>query len=239
MKKLIFIFFYLPVFIFAQEYINLKNSILDSIHFFPIGNANIYNFDLRNYVFTIKGVNFDFLDNKNNTDIYNLPETYEEFKREFLNTNFTKDTKNIVDAKLTKEERINAEVAAGNLTALYNINKYMKLKYASATPGTTGVGIVTSPITYLYDKFSRKAKMERLYQYLVDNQEEVYNLSQKYNQELVASLTGLEGEELLNFMIFCKFNYYDLIHWTPEFIILQIKKQYVDYEYYKAVEDDY
>jgi len=238
MKKLIFIFLYLPVFVFAQEHINLKNSILDSINFFQIGNANIYNFDFKNYFFTIKTINFDFFEKKKDTNDYSLPETYAEFKREFLNTNFTKEIKSNIDTKLTKEEIINAIVASGDLVA-YNINKYVKLKYNSSTSGTMGAGVVFSPITYLYDKFSRKAKMERLYQYLVNNQEEVYNLSQKYNQELVASLTGLEGEELLNFMTFCKFSYYDLIHWTPEFIILQIKKRYGDYEYYKAIEDNY
>jgi len=238
MKKVIFIFLYLPFFVFAQEHINLRNSILDSIKFYNIGNANIYNFDFKNYIFTIKTLNFEFYEKKKDTNDYNLPETYAEFKKEFLNTNFTKESKNLIDTKLTKEEKINAIVASGDLVA-YNINKYIKLKYVSVTPGTTGVGVALSPITYLYDKFSRKAKMDRLYQDLVANLEEVYNLSQKYNQDLVASLTGLEGEELLNFMTFCKFSYYDLIHWTPEFIILQIKKRYGDYEYYKAIEEDY
>jgi len=222
MKKLIFIFLYLPVFVFAQEHINLKNSILDSIKFFQIGNANIYNFDFKNYFFTIKTINFDFFEKKKDTNEYNLPETYAEFKKEFLNTKFNTLYRKIEGVNLTQEEKINQKFSQHGLLA--------------AIPGEVGKAIM-HPISYLYDKFSRKKKMERLYQYLVDNQEEVYNLSQKYNQDLVASLTGLEGEELLNFMTFCKFSYYDLIGWTPEFIILQIKKRYGDYEYYKAIED--
>ena len=97
---------------------------------------------------------------------------------------------------------------------------------------------VTSPITALYNKFSKKEKLNRLYKELIDNEEEVDRLPKKYNRELVTSLTGLEGEELLNFMTFCKFSYYDLIRWSPEFIILQIKNKYGDYEFYKAIEEN-
>jgi len=224
MKKLVFIFLFIPVFVFAQEHINLKNSILDSIKFFPIGNANIYNFNFTNYLFTIKSINFDFLDKKKDTNEYNLPETFAEFKKEFMNTNFTKSGKNNTGVNLTYEEKLNAKFAQHGLLALI--------------PGKVGEAIM-HPITFLYETFARKPKLERLYRYLVANKEEVYNLSQKYNQEIVASLTGLGGEELLNFMTFCKFSYYDLVKWEPEYIILQIKKRYDDYEYYKLIEEGY
>jgi hypothetical protein len=77
-----------------------------------------------------------------------------------------------------------------------------------------------------------------LYQELVDSQEEVDRLPLKYNRDLVSSLTGLQGEELLNFMTYCKFSYYDLIRWTPEFIVLQIQKRFNDYEFYQALQDN-
>jgi hypothetical protein len=222
MKKSLFIFLFIPVFVFAQEHINLKNSILDSIKFFPIGEANIYNFDFKSYIFTLKGINLDFLQKKRDTNNYILPETYAEFKKEFLNTNFTNGNKIKIETNLTTTEIQNAKYSQHGLLALI--------------PGKVGEAVM-HPITFLYNTFSRKAKMERLYQDLVAHQEEVYNLSQKYNQELVASLTGLEGEELLNFMTYCKFGYYDLIHWSPEYIVLQIKRKYGDYEYFKAIED--
>jgi hypothetical protein len=222
MKKLIFFFLFTPVFFFSQEHINLKNNILDSIMFFPIGDANIYNFDFKSYLFTIKGINLDFLHKKKDTNDYKLPETYAEFKSEFLNTNFIRDNKKITDVNLTQQEIMNAKYSQHGLLALI--------------PGKVGEAVM-HPITFLYNTFSRKAKMERLYQDLVSHQEEVYNLSQKYNQELVASLTGLEGEDLLDFMTYCKFSYYDLIHWSPEYIVLQIKRKYGDYEYFKAIED--
>jgi hypothetical protein len=80
--------------------------------------------------------------------------------------------------------------------------------------------------------------MGRLYQELIDNMEEVEKLPLKYNRELVTSLTGLEGEELLNFMTFCKFSYYDLIKWSPEYIVSQVKRKFDDYEFYKAMESN-
>ena len=104
-------------------------------------------------------------------------------------------------------------------------------------PGKVGEA-VRSPITALYNAFSKKVKKDKLYQELLENQEEVDNLPKKYNRDLVTSLTGLEGDELLDFMTFCKFSYYDLVRWTPEFIILQINKKFGDYEFYKALEDN-
>jgi len=224
MKKFLFIFLFLPIIVVAQERIDLKNSILDSISFFPINNANIHNFDFKSYFFTIKGINLDFIEKKKDTITCVLPNTYREFKKEFLGIKFNSIYRKIEDASLTQEEIINAKFSQGGLLAFI--------------PGDFGKAVM-HPISYLYDKFSRKMKMERLYKELVDNQEEVYNLSQKYNKELVASLTGLEREELLDFMTFCKFSYYDLVRWTPEFIILQVKKRYGDYEYFKVMDDYY
>jgi len=233
MKKIIFIFLFLPVIVFSQERIDLKNSILDTITFFHLRNVNMYNFDFKNHIFSIKGVDFDFLEKKKDTT-YNLPATYEEFKRDFMNTSFTNVSKKIKVPGLTKEEIIYAEFSPESSPNLLKILPYIM-------PSKVGKEIsnaIMHPISYLYDKFSRKKKMERLYQELVDNEEEVYNLSQKYNRDIVTSLTGLEDEELLDFMTFCKFSYYDLVRWSPEFIILQVKKRYGDYEYYKALEDE-
>jgi hypothetical protein len=81
-------------------------------------------------------------------------------------------------------------------------------------------------------------KMGRLYQELMDNYDEVDRLPLKYNRDIVSSLTGLKGEELLDFMTFCKFSYYDLIRWSPEYIIAQIQNKFDDYEFYKALQDN-
>jgi len=224
MKKIIFIFLFFPIVCVAQEYIDLKNSTLDSLNYHSIGNANIYNFDLKNLFFTIKMPKLEFIEKKKDTLTYKLPETYAEFKKEFFNTKFREFHKKVDGTTLTAIERAQFSPNQNGLLALI--------------PGKVGEAIM-HPISFLYNTFSRKMKMERLYKELVANQEEVYNLSQKYNQDLVASITGLEGEELLNFMTFCKFSYYDLVRWTPEHIVLQIKTRYDDYAYYKAKEEGF
>ena len=80
------------------------------------------------------------------------------------------------------------------------------------------------PITYLYERFSHKGKMNRMYASLMENQQEVMRLSQKYNPEIVTRITRLQGEQLEDFMLYCSFTYYTLITSTD----LQIEKMIAD-----------
>lgn len=63
-------------------------------------------------------------------------------------------------------------------------------------------------------------------------------LPSKYNRELVSNITGLEGDELMNFMMYCRFGYYDIIKMTPEQIIMSIRIKFNEYEYYKLLYED-
>ena len=81
-------------------------------------------------------------------------------------------------------------------------------------------------------------KMRQLYYEMLDKEDEVQMLPKKYNLELVSQLTGLEGADLLEFMVFCRFSYYDLVRWTQEEIIAAIRYKYSEYEYYKVLEED-
>jgi hypothetical protein len=259
MKRLIVILFFIPIFVFSQDHIVLIGNVFDGITFFPIKEANIYNFNSKKYCFTNNDGNFEILVTKGDTlvitkpiykqvlieitdeimnrkaleisvyykvitlkevNVYALPSTYEGFRKEFLNTNLSNYYTFIEGVNLSDQQRI--QTNSGNLLSLI--------------PGKVGQA-VTHPISFLYDTFSRKAKLGRLYQKLVENQDEVDNLPKKYNRELVTYLTGLEGDELLDFMTYCKFSYYDLIRWSPEFIVLQIQKKFNDYEYYQALKD--
>jgi len=261
MKKIIILFLFFPFFAFSQESIVLKGNVFDGITFFPIDGANIYNFSSKKYSFANKEGNFEIYTKTGDTiiiskavyqqvlvvitkeiieknrleiplfykaiilkevNVFSLPATYEIFKREFVSVNLL-NFYNRIDATISQEDRILYNSRSGGLLDLI--------------PGKAGQA-VTSPITALYNAFSKKVKKDKLYQELVENQEEVDNLPKKYNRDLVTSLTGLEGEELLDFMTFCKFSYYDLVRWSPEFIILQIKKKHGDYEFYKALEDN-
>jgi hypothetical protein len=258
-KKFCFLFLFLPLFSFAQERILLVGNIFDGVTFFPITEANIYNFSTKKYCFTNKEGNYEILVKESDTiivskpiykqalieiskemiekkmldvplyfkviilkeiNVFALPPTYEDFKRDFVNTSLSYFYKALEGTSLTTQDRINA--TAGNGGNLLNV---LPSGFAS-------------PISYFYDKFSRKKKLERLYQELVENQDEVDRLPLKYNRELVSSITGLKGEELLDFMTFCKFSYYDLIRWSPEFIIAQINNRFDNYEFYKAIQDN-
>jgi hypothetical protein len=260
MKKLFFFFFFLPVIVIAQNRIALTGNVFDGISFFPITEANIYNFSSKQYVFTDKAGNFEIFGKTGDTlivskpvykqdffiltqemmekkfidipiyykvillkevNVFSLPASYEEFKRIFVNTSFSEFYKFLDGTTLSKEERTG-----------YGNNNLLGL-----LPGEVGKA-ATSPISFLYDKFSRKAKMERLYVEMSDKQDERDNFHLKYNRDLVSSLTRLNGTELLDFMTFCKFSYYDLIRWSPEYIITQIQNKFDDYEFYKAIQDN-
>ena len=88
---------------------------------------------------------------------------------------------------------------------------------------------LASPITALYNKFSRRAKMDRMYANLVSNQEEVMRLTQKYNSEIVRKITRLDGEKLEDFMLYCSFTYYTLVVSTDLEIEQMIASKYAQY----------
>ncbi|MCL2290949.1 MAG: carboxypeptidase-like regulatory domain-containing protein [Bacteroidetes bacterium] len=259
MKKIFFLFFFLPVIAFTQERITLSGNVFDGVTFFPIAEANIYNFNSKKYSFTNKDGNFEILAKKGDTiiiskpiykqalievtqeiidkklleaplffkavilkevNVFTLPSTYDMFKKEFVNVTFSNFYRAFDGIGLTQQDLINAEYQArGGPNLLRNVPAAM------------------SPISALYNRFSRRMRLERLHQELVDNEDEVERLHLKYNRDLVSSITGLQGEELLNFMTFCRFSYYDLIRWSPEFIISQIKRKFDDYEYHRALQD--
>ena len=101
---------------------------------------------------------------------------------------------------------------------------------ADATAKLNPAMIVSHPVTFLYEKFSRTAKMNRLYAYLSNHEEEVARLSDKFSVELVSELTGFSGEELEDFLNYCSFSYYKLIESDAAVIrelILQKKQAYL------------
>ncbi len=71
--------------------------------------------------------------------------------------------------------------------------------------------LTTHPITYLYETFSKKAKLNRIYAYMAQHDAEVEQLGNRYNPGLVSKWTGLEGNELEEFMAYCSFSYYRLV----------------------------
>lgn len=111
--------------------------------------------------------------------------------------------------EISPEERANYNPDNGNLLAI--------------------VPALAHPISFLYDRFSRHAKMERMYNDLVQNQSEILRLPKKYNPEIVQRLTKLDGEQLEEFMVYCSFTYYTLITSTDQEIEQMITAKFIQY----------
>ena len=75
--------------------------------------------------------------------------------------------------------------------------------------------------------------MNRLYNEMVSYEEEVERVQQKYNREVVSEITGLTGNDLLDFMMYCRFSYYDLVRWSDEQIREKVRALYFNYQYDK------
>jgi len=147
--------------------------------------------------------------------VHALNPSYEGFKRELANIRVPEK----MDTKLSDWEKMNIESERGA-----NILRNTKL---------------ASPITLLYNMFSKKVKNKALYYEMVQYEEEIDKLPDKYNREIVSKITGLSEEEVLDFMVFCRFSYYDLVRWSAYEIAKKIEAKYYDYEYFKALQEDY
>ena len=72
---------------------------------------------------------------------------------------------------------------------------------------------------------------------MLSYEEEVNRIQDKYNREIVSELTGLKGDELLKFMMYCGFSYYDLVRMSDAEIQAKIKAKYYDYQYDSIIKD--
>ena len=236
---------------FAQQS-SFNGKIYDGINFYPIEGANIYNATRKNFVFSDEDGNFSIACHLHDTliisksiyrqlivvldedlmkkkkedfllyykaillkevSVISLNPTYEGFKRDLAKIEIPEIYQKIPGVELTAEDKANAEYDKG--------------------PNVFRNTAIAHPISYLYETFSKKAKMKRLYNEMVQYEDRFDELPLKYNKEIVKDLTGLPEEEILTFMMYCHFSYYDLIRWTPMQIINAIKDKYINYEYEK------
>jgi hypothetical protein len=139
----------------------------------------------------------------------------------------------------TEAERISIEYARKNIQSI-KLSEWeiANIEYATQGPNLLRNTGFASPITWLYNKFSKKVRMERLYREMVEYGEETDRVPEKYNKELVAKITGLKDDVLMEFMVFCRFSYYDLVRWSDAEIIAAIKYKFSEYEYYKVLEEE-
>lgn len=231
--------------------------VFDGITFQPLSGASIYNVNTKKFAFTDKNGRFEINLSLNDTliisksiyrqlvtvidqklfygfedfflyykatmlkevTIIGINPSYEGFKKDIVTLELPEYYKRAEDVHLSEMQKANATYKdGGNILSL-------------------GGSVTMSPISFLYDKYSRKSKMNRLYNEMLSYEDEVERVQQKYNREIVSGLTGLEGDELLDFMMYCRFSYYDLVRWSDEQIREKIRANYFNYQYDKIVDE--
>jgi hypothetical protein len=234
-----------------------SSRVFDGITYQPLAGASVYNMNTQKFAFTDKDGRFTMRVSLHDTLVISKS-IYRQLVVEVNKTIFygAEDFFLYYKATMLKEVRIIAinpsyegfkkDIVGLTLPEYYKRMEELKLseeQVANATYKPTGNllslgGTMTmSPISFLYDKYSRKSKMNRLAQEMMASEEEVDRMQNKYNREIVSRLTGLEGEELLNFMMYCHFSYYDIVRMSDEEIRSKIKTKYYDYQYAKMTQE--
>jgi len=87
------------------------------------------------------------------------------------------------------------------------INQYEV--YVKPLPNQGGINIplgnLSSPISFLYNLWSTEGKQLQHYLSVINGTAEFIIIGEKFNGFIVREITGLENDELVKFMSFCKF----------------------------------
>lgn len=237
----------------SAQQISFHGRVIDGINFMPIEGANIYNSSTKKFVFSNEEGYFSINCKINDTiilsrsiyrqvivvmdenliskkqedfflyykavllrevNVISLNPTYEGFKRDLAKIEIPEIYKTISGTEITEQDKANAEYNKG--------------------PNVLRNTAIAHPISFLYETFSRKCKMKRLYNEMVQYEDRLDELPLKYNKQIVKDITNLPDEEILDFMMYCHFSYYDLVRWTPTQVINAIQDKYINYEYQKV-----
>lgn len=251
MKKIIATFiFCLFLFCCLAQTKTLSSRVYDGITYQPLAGVSIYNMNTHKFAFSEKDGRFSISVSMNDTlvfsksiyrqlvvivnkkvingyedfllyykatmlkevHIFAINPSYEGFKKDIVTMKLP-DYYNVAESKLTEWEKANAtyDNKGGNVLSLAG-------------------SALTSPISFLYDKYSHAGKMNRLYSEMVAYEDEINRIQDKYNRDIVSKLTGLTGSELLDFMMYCRFSYYDLVRMSDEDIRSQILTRFYNYQ---------
>ena len=106
--------------------------------------------------------------------------------------------------------------------------------YTKPLPGQGGINIPigVSPITALYDRFSKEGKQKRYFKKVSEGTADFMLVGEKFNGEMVAQITGLKDDDLIKFMSWCNFSNDFLLNYSPETIKREIRKKYQEYVNY-------
>jgi hypothetical protein len=86
------------------------------------------------------------------------------------------------------------------------------------------------PISYIYYNYSKLEKSKRKVLYLKQEQKEQVIIDQKFSLNLVHQLTGLTGEAITDFIIFCNFSHKYLFESSEYEIVEAISQKFEEYK---------
>lgn len=89
---------------------------------------------------------------------------------------------------------------------------------------------LASPISFIADRFNKRAKYERQLKQAQRDAAYQKTLAKKYNRTMVSEITGLADERLDEFMLFCRFKDKFIERSNEYEIILAINRCYVDFQ---------
>ncbi len=100
-------------------------------------------------------------------------------------------------------------------------------------PQANQVGInlpgLGSPVTFLYNLWSKEGKAQRYYRSVIGRTAEYIIIGDKFNGEIVSQLTGLKEDELVQFMSSCMFSKEYLLLATPDEVNREVVRKYREY----------
>jgi len=95
--------------------------------------------------------------------------------------------------------------------------------------GGINVPISVSPITFLYNMWSKEGKQYRYHLSVINGTAEFIVIGEKFNGLLIKELTGFENDELIKFMTFCRFPKEYLLYASEMEIRREIMRKYSEY----------
>lgn len=214
LKNILLILLLLTTFTgFSQEArtIRILGKVVDGQTHESIPGVNIYT---KQYgtVSDIDG-NFSFNLNLQDTITFSFVgyETYhfsvtdsiqtEEIEVKISLTSSLKELEEVTVHSFMTEQNFKDAVIAYNLPKEKKVKQMAGFYYGPVKP--VNAKAFTSPISFLVSKFGKQAKQERHFIKQKEIFEQQKYLSSKYNKDIVANITGLNGDELDDFMHFC------------------------------------
>ncbi|MDY0014609.1 MAG: hypothetical protein RBS13_00190 [Bacteroidales bacterium] len=251
-RKFIYLFYFLLLFstgsVFSQSKDIFKGKIIDFLISMPLEDTYIHNLTTGATVFTNNKGDFSIGVKGHDTIAITRVGYNPEFlilNDSLLNVKERVYVRLLMKSIMLREVKIYAlkpyplfikDIAKKeeNILEIKDVTLDEDEKKRIANENTTAGNVLAGtplahPFTFLYDQYSRKARLNRQYANLLEHEDELTELSQKYNPEIVERITKLKGNQLEEFMVYCSFTYYTLIVSSKQDIEAMIFSKFQQY----------